>query len=52
MHRQFFRIFSQNPDFVNSHCNDLDIAFHFECRKWYLDNQYPRNLYVIHKILV
>ena len=38
-HRQFFKIISQNPEYVKTHCNDLFNPFHFACRKWYLDNQ-------------
>ena len=38
MHRQFFRILSQNRDYVKTHFNDLFNPFQFACRKWYLDN--------------
>ena len=33
MHRQFFRIISQNPDYVQTHCNDRNNLFHFAIRK-------------------
>ena len=29
MHRQFFRIFSQNPEYVRTHCNDMDNPLFF-----------------------
>ena len=33
MHRHFFRILSQNPEYVQTHCNDRRNRFHFACRK-------------------
>ena len=39
MHRHFFRIFSQNPEYKKTHCNDINSPFHLACRKWFLDNQ-------------
>ena len=39
LHRQFFRIISQNPEYVITFCNDLNNPFHFVCRKLILDNQ-------------
>ena len=33
MHRQLFGKISQNPEYVNPHCIDINIPFHFECRK-------------------
>ena len=38
MHRQFFRKPSQNREFAQTHCNDLNNPFPFACRKWYLYN--------------
>ena len=38
MHRQFFRILSQNAEDVQTHCNDRRNLFHFAVRKWYLYN--------------
>ena len=32
------RILSQNPEYVKSHCNDLNNPFHSACRKRYLFN--------------
>ena len=29
MHRQFFKIPSQNPDYVKTHCNDRNNVFSF-----------------------
>ena len=37
-HRLFFRKLSQNPEYIQTHCNDLNYLFHFACRKWYLGN--------------
>ena len=37
-HTQFFRIISQNREYVKTHCNDLNNGFHFPSRKWYLYN--------------
>ena len=34
MHRQFFKILSQNRDCVQTHCNDRNNPFHFACQKW------------------
>ena len=33
MHRQFFRILSQNPDYVKTHCKDKNSSFHVVLRK-------------------
>ena len=38
-HRLFSRRISQNNEYLENFCNDLNIPFHFACRKWYLDNQ-------------
>ena len=32
MHRQFFKILSQNRDYVQTHCNDRNNPFHFACQ--------------------
>ena len=37
-HRNFFRIMSQNQEYVEIHCNFRNIPFHFAIRKWYLYN--------------
>ena len=34
MHRQFFRIYSQNPDYVKTLCNELENPLNFEIRNW------------------
>ena len=34
LHRQFFKILSQNPDYVKTHCDDTNNPFHFAIRKW------------------
>ena len=33
-HRQFFRVISQNREYVDSFCNDRSNPFHFACQKW------------------
>ena len=33
---------SQNPEYVQTHCNDRNNPFHLACRKWYLYND-PQN---------
>ena len=38
MHRHFFRKLSENPEYMQTHCNNLNIPFHFACRIWCLDN--------------
>ena len=38
-HRQFFKILSPNPEYVQTHCNDRRNPFQYACLKWYLDNQ-------------
>ena len=39
MHRQIFRIISQNRDYLERFCNNENSPFLFACRKWCLDNQ-------------
>ena len=36
MHLHFFRKLSQNQDYIQTHCNDQNNPFHFECRIWCL----------------
>ena len=38
MYRQFFRLISLNPDYVETFCNDFNKPFHFACQKWKLEN--------------
>ena len=33
-HRQFFRVISQNREYVENFCNDAENPFHFSCQKW------------------
>ena len=33
-HRQFFRVISQNRQYVDNFCNDSNNPFHFSCQKW------------------
>ena len=35
-HRLFFRRISQNKEYIQTHCNNLNNPFHFGCRQWYL----------------
>ena len=35
--RQFFRIISQNRDYVEKFSTDRNNLFHFACRKWILE---------------
>ena len=35
LHRQFFKILSQNQDYVQTHCNERNSPFHFACGKWF-----------------
>ena len=39
MHRQFFKVISQNPEYVKTHCNDRNNPFHFAIRKWRTENR-------------
>ena len=38
MHRHFFRKLGQNPDYIQTYCNDSRNPFHFACRGWCLYN--------------
>ena len=33
-HRQFFRAISQNRDYVENFCNDMENPFDYACQKW------------------
>ena len=37
-HRLFFRRVTQNKDYIENFCDDINNPFHFACGKWYLDN--------------
>ena len=39
MQREFFRIISQNPDYVRTHCIDRNNPFRFACSRWIFNNQ-------------
>ena len=34
-HRQFFRIISQNREYINNFRNDMEYPFPFACQKWF-----------------
>ena len=34
MHRRFFKILSQNPENVKTHCNDLNNPLNLAIRNW------------------
>ena len=38
LHRQFFKNLLKNPDYIETHCNDVHNPFHFACRQWYSYN--------------
>ena len=38
LHKQFFIKYSKNRDYIQNHCNDRRIPFHFACRQWYSFN--------------
>ena len=35
LHRRFFMNLLKNPDYIQTHCNDINNPFHFSCRQWY-----------------
>ena len=44
-HRQFFRVISQNREYVEIFCNDMENPCRFASRNWF--NQLNEKLYVI-----
>ena len=38
MHRLFFKIISQNPEYIKNFCTDMENPFHLACRIWYFYN--------------
>ena len=38
LHRQFFKNLLRNPDYIETHCNDMHNPFHSACRQWYSYN--------------
>ena len=35
LHYRFFKNLLKNPDYIETHCNDVHNPFHFACRQWY-----------------
>ena len=35
LHYRFFKNHLKNPDYIETHCNDVHNPFHFACRQWY-----------------
>ena len=55
MHRQFFKILSQNPEYVPTQCKKRNYPFLFTCRRWYLQYNHTysnTNFSIIFQILV
>ena len=46
--RQFFRRIAQNPDYIQTHCNDRGNSFHFACRQWYSYNNPQCDMVYLH----
>ena len=38
LHRQFFKNLLKNPEYIETHCNNVHNPFHFACRQWYFYN--------------
>ena len=38
LHYRFFKNLLKNPDYIETHCNDMHNPFHFACRQWYYHN--------------
>ena len=38
LHRQFAKNLLRNPDYIQTHCNDINNPFQFACRQWYSYN--------------
>ena len=38
LHYRFFKNLLKNPDYIETHCNDVHNPFHFACRQWYSYN--------------
>ena len=39
MHRQFFKTVSQNPEYVKTHCNDMENPPNFAIHNWMIKQQ-------------
>ena len=44
LYYHFFRKLAHNPDYIQTHCNDINSPFHFACRQWYLYNNPQGNM--------
>ena len=44
MHRHFFIKISQNPERIQTFCNDRRIPFLFTCRQWFSYNNPQRDM--------
>ena len=38
LHYRFFKNLLKNPDYIETHCNDVHNPFHFACHQWYSYN--------------
>ena len=38
LHYRFIKNLVKNPDYIETHCNDVHNPFHFACRQWYYHN--------------
>ena len=38
LHYQFAKNLLKNPDYIETHCNNVHNPFHFACRQWYKYN--------------
>ena len=38
-HRMFYRRISQNKEYIEKFCIDINIPFHYACRQWYCYNK-------------
>ena len=38
LHYQFAKNLLKNPDYIETHCNNVHNPFHFACRQWYSYN--------------
>ena len=34
LHYRFFKNLLKNPDYIETHCNNINNPFHFACRQW------------------
>ena len=38
LYYRFFINLLKNPDYIQTHCNDINNPFHFACRQWFSYN--------------